>query len=78
ELIRSREDLKTIEVELEEAEKGACNLVSDGKTVTMMDGAPKLAANLRELGFTVVELPITQLWLGGGGIRCTTLALDAN
>jgi N-dimethylarginine dimethylaminohydrolase len=43
-----------------------------------MDGAPKLAANLRELGFTVVELPITQLWLGGGGIRCTTLALDAN
>jgi N-dimethylarginine dimethylaminohydrolase len=77
-LIRARQDLKTLEVSLGEAEKGACNLVSDGTTVTMMDGAPKLAANLRELGFTVVELPITQLWLGGGGIRCTTLALDAN
>ena len=77
-LIRSRTDFQTIEVELKEAEKGACNLVSDGKTVTMMDGAPKLAADLRKQGFTVIELPITQLWLGGGGIRCTTLALDAN
>ena len=76
-LIRSRTDLETIEVDLAEAEKGACNLVSDGKTITMMDGAPILAAALRALEFTVIELPITQLWLGGGGIRCTTLALDA-
>ena len=77
-VIRSRSDIKTIEVDLAEAEKGACNLVSDGQTVTMMDKAPILAKKLRELGFNVVELPITQLWLGGGGIRCTTLALDAN
>jgi N-dimethylarginine dimethylaminohydrolase len=78
ELIRSRTDFETIEVNIDEARLGACNLVSDGNTITMMDKAPQLAANLRQLGFEVVELPITQLWLGGGGIRCTTLALDAN
>ena len=76
--IRARKDFKTIEVHIDEARLGACNLVSDGTTITMMDKAPLLAAKLRELGFTVIELPITQLWLGGGGIRCTTLALDAN
>ncbi len=74
--IRARTDFETIEVHIEEARLGACNLVSDGTTITMMDKAPGLAAKLRELDFTVVELPITQLWLGGGGIRCTTLALD--
>ncbi len=65
-----------IEVGEQEASGFALNLVSDGTTVTMTAGAPKLAAELRERGLTVVELDTTQLRKGGGGVRCTALTLD--
>jgi N-dimethylarginine dimethylaminohydrolase len=53
------------------------NLVSDGTTITMPAGVPRLEHEFERRGFTVVPLPITQLALSGGGVRCTTLALDA-
>lgn len=65
-----------IEVSEPEAGQFALNLVSDGTTVTMTAGAPKLAAELRGRGLTVVELDTTQLRKGGGGVRCTALTLD--
>ncbi len=65
-----------IEVSAEEAERFALNLVSDGTTVTMTTGAPKLAYELRARGLNVVELDTTELSKGGGGIRCTALTLD--
>src|SRR3712207_9504185 len=70
--------LDLIEVTTEEAERFALNLVSDGQTVTMTRGAPRLAAALRSHGLTVVELKTTELQKGGGGIRCTSLTLDNN
>ena len=76
--LASRDDLRLIPVPLAEAKRAALNLVSDGTTVIMPTGAPELAANLKAEGLAVVELSIEQLWKGGGGIRCTTLALDAN
>jgi len=76
--LRARADLELIPVELAEAKRFALNLVSDGTAVTLAPGAPKLAAELRRRGLTVTILPVSQLLLGGGGIRCTTLALDAH
>ncbi|MFI6726000.1 arginine deiminase-related protein [Streptomyces sp. R-74717] len=68
--------VELIEVSAEEAARFALNLVSDGTTVTMAQGAPRLAATLRDRGLKVVELHTTQLAKGGGGIRCTALTLD--
>ncbi len=65
-----------IEVGLDEATRLALNLISDGTTVTMTRGAPRLAAALRDRGLHVVELDTTQLAKGGGGVRCTALTLD--
>jgi len=42
----------------------------------MTDGAPRLAAQLREHGLHVGELDTTELRKGGGGVRCTALTLD--
>jgi N-dimethylarginine dimethylaminohydrolase len=69
-------DLDLVEVDADEAARFALNLVSDGSTVTMTSGAPRLAAELRERGLDVVELETTELRKGGGGVRCTALTLD--
>ncbi|GIH16845.1 dimethylarginine dimethylaminohydrolase family protein [Rugosimonospora africana] len=68
--------LELIEVSVEEAERFALNLISDGTTVTMTRGTPRLAAALRARGLRVVELDTTELAKGGGGVRCTALTLD--
>ena len=65
-----------IEVAVDEAARFALNLVSDGSTVTMTRGAPRLAAALRARGLQVVEVDTTELQKGGGGVRCTALTLD--
>ncbi|MEV6872960.1 arginine deiminase-related protein [Amycolatopsis sp. NPDC051128] len=65
-----------IEVTPAEAAAFALNLISDGRTVTMTSGAPRLAADLRATGLTVVELETRELRKGGGGVRCTALTLD--
>ncbi|MFE1045686.1 hypothetical protein ACFW5S_07480 [Streptomyces olivaceus] len=61
---------------VEEAGRFALNLVSDGSTVTMARGVPRLAAELRDRGLEVVEPATTELAKGGGGVRCTALTLD--
>ena len=67
--------LDLVEVSPDEAARFALNLVSDGRTVTMTDRAPRLATALRARGLRVVELATTQLRKGGGGVRCTALTL---
>lgn len=68
--------LDLIEVSPKEADRFALNLISDGTTVTMTTGAPKLARELRDRGLNVIELNTTELRKGGGGVRCTALTLD--
>lgn len=70
--------LDLIEVSRAEAERFALNLVGDGRTVTMTDRAPRLAAQLRERGLRVVELDTRELVKGGGGVRCTALTFHAS
>lgn len=74
--VRELSGVELIEVGVDEAELFALNLVSDTTTVTMTTGAPRLAQHLRDRGYRVVELPTEELKKGGGGIRCTSLALD--
>ena len=76
--LKKRDDLDFIDVDINEAKQFVLNLVSDGHTVTMSDGGPILKAALETRGFEVITRSIEQLKLGGGGIRCTTLALDAS
>jgi N-dimethylarginine dimethylaminohydrolase len=68
--------VELIEVGLDEAERFALNLVSDTVTVTMTTGAPRLAEILRDRSYQVIELATDEVKKGGGGVRCTALALD--
>ena len=70
-------DIDKIEVSYEEAVKGfACNLVSNGEAVVMSHYAPKLKKAVEAAGFKTITIPATELFKGGGYIRCTTLTLD--
>lgn len=69
-------DLEKIEVSYEEAVKGfACNLVSNGEAVVMSHYAPRLKKAVEDAGFKTITIPATELFKGGGYIRCTTLTL---
>jgi N-dimethylarginine dimethylaminohydrolase len=70
------EGVDLLEVSRAEAEAFALNLVSDGRTVTMTRGAPRLADRLRARGYAVDEVATDELRKGGGGVRCTALTLD--
>lgn len=70
-------DIDKIEVSYEEAVKGfACNLVSNGESVVMSHYAPKLKKDVEAGGFKTITIPATELFKGGGYIRCTTLTLN--
>lgn len=65
-----------IEVSKEDAEAFACNSVVVGKTVLMPNGAAELPKEIENLGFKVLELPVSEFKKSGGGVRCLTLNLD--
>jgi len=67
---------RLIEVSPEEAVSFSCNAVVIGRTVLLNAGAPKLAQSLREAGFQVIGLPLTEFIKAGGSAKCLTLRLD--
>lgn len=70
-------DIDKIEVSYEEAVNGfACNLVSNGEAVVMSHYAPNLKKAVEAAGFKTITIPATELFKGGGYIRCTTLTLN--
>lgn len=69
-------NVEVIPVEVNEARYGlACNLVSTGETVIMVDNAPILEQALLDHGLKVITQPNHELKKGGGGFRCISLAL---
>jgi N-dimethylarginine dimethylaminohydrolase len=64
-----------IEVKDEDAEVLGLNAVSDGLHVVLPVQARKLAAQLRERGFSPVGVDMSELLKGGGGPKCCTLEL---
>lgn len=51
------------------------NSASDGKNVIISPRATGFEAQLRERGYTPVLVDLSELLLGGGGIKCCTLEL---
>ncbi|MFJ4036514.1 dimethylargininase [Microbacterium sp. NPDC090007] len=51
------------------------NSASDGKNVIISPRAKGFEAQLRERGYTPITVDLSELLLGGGGIKCCTLEL---
>jgi len=51
------------------------NSYSDGSTVVISSRAKDFEAQLRERGYTPVGVDLSELLLGGGGVKCCTLEL---
>jgi N-dimethylarginine dimethylaminohydrolase len=65
-----------IEVAAEEAISFSCNAVVVDKVVVLNEGAPKLAAMLRERGFETLLLGFSEFIKSGGSAKCLTLRVD--
>jgi ornithine--oxo-acid transaminase len=51
------------------------NAVSDGLHVIMTDAAPTLADQFRGRGFDVIGIDLSELFKGGGSVKCCTLEI---
>ncbi|MFO0876328.1 MAG: arginine deiminase-related protein [Gemmataceae bacterium] len=60
----------------EEAHRFGCNAVVVGKTVILNAGSTKLAAGLRDWGYTPIEVELDEFIKSGGSAKCLTLRLD--
>jgi arginine dihydrolase len=65
-----------IEVAADEAISFSCNTVVVGRTVILNEGAPLLAANLKERGFEVRPLLFSEFIKSGGSAKCLTFRID--
>jgi N-dimethylarginine dimethylaminohydrolase len=65
-----------IEVAPEEAVSFSCNAVVIGRTVVLNEGAPKLAATLKDAGYAVRLLGFSEFIKSGGSAKCLTLRID--
>lgn len=64
-------------IEVDDADGAAfgLNSASDGRNVFVSPRAIGFAAQLRERGYVPVPIDLSELLLGGGGIKCCTLEL---
>jgi len=59
----------------EEAIHFACNAVQIFKTIIIPSNCPKTCEKLSKLGYTVIEIPMTEFLKSGGACKCLTLAI---
>ncbi|WP_437385398.1 dimethylargininase [Plantibacter flavus] len=64
-----------IHVSSEDAAVLGLNSISDGRNVVIAARAAGFEAQLRERGYTPVGVDLSELLLGGGGVKCCTLEL---
>ena len=57
----------------EEARRFACNAIVVEQNVVMNDGCPKTREQLRSLGFSVFETPLSEFAKAGGSAKCLVL-----
>jgi N-dimethylarginine dimethylaminohydrolase len=67
---------KLLEADDAEAARFGCNAVVVGRTVITNTGCEKLAAGLREWGYTPVAVELDEFLKAGGSAKCLTLRLD--
>ena len=65
-----------VEVRPEEAQSFSCNAVVVGRTVVLNQGAPRLAEDLRSLGYATRALALSEFIKSGGSAKCLTLRVD--
>jgi len=66
---------KLIPVTAQEAAQFACNAVNVYDTVIFNQGSSRLAADLKERGFNVVQVDLSEFLKSGGSSKCLTLRL---
>ncbi len=66
---------EAIEVGEEDARWLGLNSISNGRDVVIASRAVGFEASLRERGYTPIGLDLSELLLGGGGVKCCTLEL---
>ncbi|MEL6496452.1 MAG: TIGR00300 family protein [Cyanobacteria bacterium J06623_7] len=54
----------------------ACNSVNVGRTVVMNKASDRLKQNLQDIGFQVIETPLTEFLKAGGAAKCLTLRIN--
>lgn len=64
---------KRIPVTPEEAARFACNSVNVGETVIFNQGSHRLADALKERGFNVIQVDLSEFIKAGGSSKCLTL-----
>jgi N-dimethylarginine dimethylaminohydrolase len=65
-----------MEVPESEARRFACNAIVAGVHVVMPEGCPRTEASLREHGFQVHALPMSEFIKAGGACKCLALVLE--
>jgi N-dimethylarginine dimethylaminohydrolase len=65
-----------IEASDEDAERFAVNAVNFGREIVMAEPTSRLAAQLRERGYSVTATSLRPFIMSGGGAFCMTLRLD--
>lgn len=64
---------KRIAIEEPDAVNFACNAVNIGQTLIMNQASDSLKRRLADIGFTVIETPLTEFIKAGGAAKCLTL-----
>ncbi|EDX85522.1 conserved hypothetical protein TIGR00300, putative [Synechococcus sp. PCC 7335] len=67
---------KRIAIDEVDAVNFACNTVNIDRTVVMNKATESLKQRLDELGFTVIETPLTEFLKAGGAAKCLTLKMS--
>ncbi|MEV6974203.1 dimethylargininase [Kitasatospora sp. NPDC093806] len=62
-------------VEEADAEVFGLNVMSDGLNVVLPEAATGVAARLRERGFRPIGMDLSELFKGGGSVKCCTLEI---
>jgi lysine-ketoglutarate reductase/saccharopine dehydrogenase-like protein (TIGR00300 family) len=66
---------KRIAITEPDAVNFACNAVNIGQNVIMNKASDRLKARMSELGFKVIETPLTEFLKAGGAAKCLTLRI---
>lgn len=67
---------RLIPVRQEEAQRFACNAIVVGKHIVTNTGCPKLAEDLKAVGFEAHATELDEFIKAGGSAKCLTLRLD--
>jgi lysine-ketoglutarate reductase/saccharopine dehydrogenase-like protein (TIGR00300 family) len=69
-------ETKRIAIAEADAVNFACNAVNVGQTVVMNKASESLKQQLEDIGFNIIETPLTEFLKAGGAAKCLTLRIN--